>query len=173
MIVKNEELIIKRAQHKKTLLILLAVIFVILFKSYVMNRVIISGIFMESTYKHGDIVFAEKITKYYKVSRYDVVVINIKGMVIIKRIIGLPNETVLIKNGRIYIDGEALIGDDVYIDYAGAAAEPYYLSGDEYFVLGDNINESYDSRDVGAVTKKQITGKPIFRVFPLDRIGLT
>ena len=127
---------------------------------------------MENTYKNGDVVFAEKISKYYRIERFDVVIIKIKGMTIVKRIIGLPNEAIMVIDGKIYIDGiELTETNDNYTDYGGIAAEPFYLSDNEYFVLGDNRNESYDSREIGAVYKHQIIGKTIFRFFPFDRIG--
>ena len=125
-------------------------------------------------FKNGDVVLAEKITKHYNISRFDVVVISLKGRVIIKRIIGLPNEIITIENGRIYINDMELKEDNsVYIEYGGIAAEPYYLYDNEYFVLGDNSNKSYDSREAGGVRKDQIIGKLIFRFFPVNRIGIT
>ena len=161
----------KVKQYRKKLILISAAVFIILFKSYVMNRVIVAGDSMESSYKHGDIVWVEKITKYNRIDRFDVVIVKIKGETIIKRVIGLPNETVLIADGKIYIDGENLKEEkEVYINDGGIAAEPFHLSDNEYFMLGDNRNASRDSREIGAVYISQIIGKPIFRFFPLNRI---
>lgn len=170
------DMIIKIKQYRKTLLFIAAAIFIFAFKSFVMNRVIINGNSMESknanSLKNGDVVFTEKITKYCRIDRFDVVVIKIKGRVIVKRVIGLPNEAILIADGKTYIDGEELIEENKnYIEDSGIAAEYLYLSDDQYFVLGDNRNDSYDSREIGAVYRRQIIGKPTFRFFPFDRIG--
>ena len=93
----------------------------------------------------------------------------------IKRVIGLPGETVEIWKGEVYIDGQRLPGDDSYgkIEDPGLAAEPFLLGEDEYFVLGDNRNDSIDSREpeVGAVRLADILGRAVFRVWPLTEFG--
>ena len=169
-------MIIKLKQYRKPLLFIIAAIIIITFKSCVMSRVIIDGNSMESadarSLKNGDVVLAEKITKYCQIDRFDVVVIKVNGREIVKRVIGLPNETIMIADGKIYIDGEELVEPNKnYIENGGIAAEHYDLSDDEYFVLGDNRNDSYDSREIGAVYRGQIVGKTVFRFFPFDRIG--
>ena len=94
----------------------------------------------------------------------------------IKRIIGLPGETVQIVDGVIYIDGEPLEENYGYepIEDAKRASEPILLGEDEYFVMGDNRNDSSDSRDpaVANVSRSQIIGRAFVRIWPLDRIGL-
>ena len=94
----------------------------------------------------------------------------------VKRIIGLPGETVQIDaEGKIYINGEVL--EENYgletIRNAGRAAEPITLGDDEYFVLGDNRNNSKDSRSdaVGNVKRSSITGRAWLRIWPLSDIG--
>ena len=94
----------------------------------------------------------------------------------IKRIIGLPGETVQIADGEIYINGEVLeesYGREVMQD-AGLAAEPITLGDDEYFVLGDNRNYSSDSRDpsVALIHRKEIIGRAWLRIWPLDSFGI-
>lgn len=94
----------------------------------------------------------------------------------IKRIIGLPGETVQINGGYIYIDGERLVAEDNLdqVSLGGLAEEPVELGKDEYFLLGDNRDSSEDSRfvNVGNVRKDQIIGKVWLRVFPLIRVNL-
>ena len=93
----------------------------------------------------------------------------------IKRVIGLPGETVEIRDGKIYIDGEDLeeeLETEPVLE-AGVAASPVELGEDEYFVLGDNRNNSEDSRsaDVGDVLKKHMLGKAWFVLSPKERFG--
>ena len=96
----------------------------------------------------------------------------------VKRIIGLPGETVqILEDGSILINGEVLeenYGKEVIrADRLGTAAEPVTLGENEYFVLGDNRNDSMDSRypNVGPITKDQMIGKAVFRLFPITKIG--
>ena len=93
----------------------------------------------------------------------------------IKRVIGLPGESVQIIVNRIFIDGEEIsedFGKDP-MDYAGIASEPILLGEDEYFVLGDNRLVSLDSRDskVGAVSKEELDGVVFWRIYPWSAIG--
>ena len=94
----------------------------------------------------------------------------------IKRIIGLPGETVQIVDGYIYINGKQLdehYGNEI-IEEAGMAAEPVTLGEDEYFVMGDNRNNSQDSRvsDVGAIHRDELMGRAWIRIWPLDQFGV-
>lgn len=116
---------------------------------------------------------------YYikKPKRFDIIVFPIDGMNYIKRIIGLPGETVQIIDGFIYINGKVL--DENYgkeaikSGYEGLASEQIVIGAKEYFVLGDNRNHSTDSRDetVGNVPKSKIIGKASFRIWPTNKIG--
>ena len=93
----------------------------------------------------------------------------------IKRIIGLPGETVQVKNGEVYIDGE-ILGEDYgaeAMEDAGIASEPIELGTDEYFVLGDTRNHSSDSRDpsVGVLRREDLIGRAWIRIYPFDEMG--
>lgn len=94
----------------------------------------------------------------------------------IKRIIGLPGETVQIKDGRILIDGKIMEEADSFesIENPGMAENEILLKNGEYFVLGDNRNNSEDSRfgDIAKVKKMNIIGKLWFRITPEDKAGL-
>src|SRR5699024_3728010 len=93
----------------------------------------------------------------------------------IKRVVGLPGETVQIKDGKLYIDGEeSEAGKDLpEITNPGLADEAITLKSDEYFVLGDNRNNSEDSRfaEVKNVNKRYIEGKLWFCISPFDKLG--
>jgi signal peptidase I len=92
----------------------------------------------------------------------------------IKRIVGLPGETIIIQNGCIYIDGNLLESSKIpNIALAGIAAKPIQLLDDEYFLIGDNADSSEDSRfvNVGNVKKSQIIGKVWFRILPINKFS--
>lgn len=140
----------------------------------------IIGDSMAPTLSNNDIVVINKFI--YKISspeRNDIVVFkpngNEKLHYYIKRVVGLPGETVQIKDGSIYINGEELIEsyDFEAISEPGIAAEPVTLDVDEYFVLGDNRNNSEDSRfaEIGNVKIDDIDGKAWFRLAPKSKIG--
>lgn len=166
----------KIIKHKEIIFILIGVLIVISLKAYVIDKKIVSGNSMCSTFKDGDVLLVEKFDK--SISRFDVVIIKTEHQglksSVIKRVIGLPNETVQIIDGYVYINGCKL--DDCFtekMNYSGIAEQEIVLGEDEYFVLGDNRNESEDSRNewLGNIKNSQIVGKPIFRFFPFDRFG--
>ena len=146
---------------------------------YVGQRTEVSGDSMEPTLSNGDNLIVDKISYRFKEpERFDIIVFPFqyqKDTYYIKRIIGLPGETVQIdEDGNIYIDGEILeesYGREVIdADKLGIAYEPITLGDDEYFVLGDNRNHSSDSRvrEVGNIKKDQIVGKAWVRIWPLS-----
>lgn len=151
-----------------------------LFITFVGQRTHVSGESMENTLDDGDQLIVDKITYRFKEpERFDIIVFPFhykENTYYIKRIIGLPGETVQIVDGTIYIDGEVLeesYGREVMKD-SGIAAEPLTLGEDEYFVLGDNRNASSDSRDpsVGLIHKDEIVGRAWLRIWPLDSFGI-
>ena len=148
--------------------------------TFVGQRTYVSGSSMENTLSHGDNLIVDKITyRFSDPKRYDIIVFPFRyqeDVYYIKRIIGLPGETVQIRDGEIYIDGEILYesyGREV-MKSAGLAAEPVTLGEDEYFVLGDNRNDSTDSRDpnVSLIHRDEIIGRAWIRIWPLDEIGV-
>lgn len=144
--------------------------------NYVIERCKVHNHSMEPTLTEGNVLLIDKISYRYKSpKRYDIVtLINTKdNEELIKRIIGLPGETVRIVQGRIFIDGNVIKdidGLDAPFD-AGIAEYDFELGDNEYFVLGDNRKVSIDSRseDVGAVTLDSIKGKAFIRIKPLSK----
>lgn len=140
---------------------------------YLFQPTIVEGESMEDTLHNGDILLLNRFSyRLHSPERFDVVVFPFSmDEYYVKRIIGLPGETVEITDGTIYIDGEPLLegyGREPVRD-GGIAAEPLRLGSDEYFLMGDNRNNSKDSRDasVGPVSLEQISGKVVMRMYPL------
>lgn len=164
-------------------LLVYVVIFVIglyIIPNYVLQRTVVDGDSMLNTLHNEESLLIDKISYIIgDPKRFDVVVFYPYGKDVeeyyVKRVIGLPGETVQIVGSDIYIDGEILeenYGKDP-IHYSGIAKEPLTLGEDEYFLLGDNREISYDSRyeEVGAVHRDYIEGKAFLRVWPLNKIG--
>lgn len=142
------------------------------------HRVSNTGDSMEPVLENGDVVLVNRLSyMIFSPSRGDIVAYSQNGseQYSIKRIVGLPGETVQIVEGSIYIDGEEM-KDDIYaenIEYAGLASAPVELGDEEYFVIGDNASASDDSRspDAGPVSKSDIYGKIWFAAGPGDHFG--
>lgn len=155
------------------------ILFCYLIITFVGQRTTVSGNSMNPTLESGDSIWIDKLTYHFKnPERFDIVVFPYQGQDVyyIKRVIGLPGETVQIDEaGNIFINGTKLdehYGKDV-IRNNGIAGEPITLGADEYFVLGDNRNDSRDSRwsDVGNVRKADIIGRAVFRLAPFKQFG--
>ncbi|MCM1113117.1 MAG: signal peptidase I [Muribaculum sp.] len=151
--------------------------------AFVVQRTAVEGSSMEATLSDGDNLFVEKLSyRFGDPQRFDIIVFpyqHEEGVYYIKRIIGLPGETVRIdEKGNIYINDKILqesYGREVIqADHVGRAAEPVTLGDDEYFVMGDNRNNSKDSRTeaVGNVHKKDILGRVWIRIWPLEKFGV-
>lgn len=133
---------------------------------------------MENTIMTGDRIIGSRLS--YKTGipqRYDIIIFRYpddESILYIKRIIGLPGETVTIIDGKVYINDSPEPLDDSFtpeapVGYFG----PYTVPGDSYFVLGDNRNDSFDSRywENTFVKESQILGKAKFCYFPFNRFG--
>ncbi len=160
------------------LLIIIGVTYLII--TYVGQRTKVSGQSMETTLHDGDNLIVDKISyRFREPERFEIIVFpyqHKENTYYIKRIIGLPGETVQIVEGCVYIDGEPL--DEHYgnelMENAGLAEEPIVLGEDEYFVLGDNRNHSSDSREpsVGVLHREDLLGRAWIRIWPLNKFGV-
>lgn len=169
----------------RNLAILVLIIFLI--HQYGVQRNIVNGKSMEPSLENRDSVLVDKLSyRFFNPQRYDVVLFpytkqNGEKIYLIKRIIGLPGEKITIKKGKVYINGEKL--DDTYglesIKDPGYAKTTIQLDDDSYFVLGDNRNNSTDSRSldrygtpvIGSIKKDEIIGRVFFRVYPFANFG--
>ena len=147
---------------------LIIIVVVILIRTFIITPVRVDGASMDKTLENGQILLLYKLGN---VKRYDIVVLDeeIEDEIIIKRIIGMPNDTVEIKNGKIYVNDE-----EIEEEYAYGQTSDYdkiTLKDDEYFILGDNRPISKDSRYFGPVKEDEIIGKVIFRLWPINKFG--
>ncbi len=137
----------------------------------------INGPSMEPILMHGDYVLARRMSSRRSLSRGDIVVLRSPRegrSTYVKRIVGMPNETLCLDNGRVYMGDEAI--SETHLN-AEVRTEPksdfteWFLDPEEYFVLGDSRADSDDSRTYGPVKQDAILGKVWFRYWPLRRFG--
>ena len=151
---------------------------VVWFFGYSLSNV---GESMEPTLKSGDKVLINRLVYEVKSPDYgDLIVFKPKGNqnahYHIKRVVGKPGDTVTVKSGRVFVNGE-LLNETVQTESmqdAGLAEDGVKLGTDEYFVLGDNRNYSSDSRDpsVALIHRKEIIGRAWLRIWPLNSFGI-
>ncbi len=164
-----------------SLYILIILVVSLLVVKYVGQRTVVLGHSMEPTLSDNDNLFVDKISyRFHEPKRFDVIVFPYQyadKTYYIKRVIGLPGETVRIdEKGAVYINDVLLeegYGKETIKD-PGMAIDGITLQDDEYFVMGDNRNDSSDSRfvSVGNIKRNHILGKAFLRIYPFSKIGL-
>lgn len=160
----------------KTLLpYLIIIIVVILLKIFVVTTIYVNGTSMADTLKHGDVMLLDKISyRFNDIKRFDIVVVSLPEEDVIKRVIGLPGDKISYSNNQLYVNGEVIEENflhkktgDFNISEIGSEIVPE----GQYFVLGDNRTDSYDSRYFGFIDKQEIKGHAVFTIFPFNRLG--
>lgn len=139
---------------------------VVLIRTFLITPIVVSGPSMQPTLKGGELMILNKLGDF---ERFDVVVVDIGYEEIIKRIIAMPGETIACENGIIYVNGkmqEDKYGSGVTFDF-----EKITLAEDEYFVMGDNRQDSKDSRHIGPVKSEAIKGTTSLVLFPFSSFG--
>ena len=167
---------------------LLAMFIAYLIITFVGQRTVVDGDSMYPTLEDKDNIIVEKLSyRFGEIERYDVIVFNYfdplknQESYYIKRVIGLPGDTIYIKDGLVYLideDGQDVLLNEDYGYYSSGkkmqaylAAVPITIPEGEYFVLGDNRNNSYDSRQIGLIKEEDILGKAWLRFYPLSSFG--
>jgi len=153
--------------------LVLAGLLIVFFRSFIFQNYIVEGASMVNTLHAQERLIVSRISYILgEPQRGDVIVFQYPydpQRDFVKRIIGLPGETVAINNGIVYIDGRPLPDESSYVDRTSSETEPpVSLGDDEYFVMGDNRPGSSDSRSWGPLTGKNIIGKAWLVYFPFD-----
>lgn len=176
----------------------LIIIAVVLIRLFIFDPVRVDGPSMDNTLKDGQVLILNKIGyKKSEIKRYDIVVADVcldgsktcaKTERVVKRVIGLPNDTIYAKDGKVYVNGDevdySFVKKETKTDANGNKIETQEttedfelegftkLEGDSYFLMGDNREISYDSRSFGPVKRDQIKGKAVFRIWPINKIKI-
>lgn len=165
------------------LLVFWFIIFMIITK-FVVNPIQVIGDSMYPTLKNFERGFSSIISTHFDINRFDIVVVQAKDNPKdhwVKRVIGMPNETIECRDDVIYINGNPIDQDFLDDEYVQSEVSlygeftedfgPIVLGEDEYFLMGDNRQHSTDSRMVGAFKKSEITSVGIFIYYPFNEIG--
>ena len=160
--------------------ILLTILGTVILVSFFGFQVSVVGPSMSPTLENGEKILVNRfVYRLFEPKRNDLVVFspngNARSHYYVRRVIGLPGDTIQIKDGEVYVNGE-LFQEQVDVETVGnalAAENEVVVDEDEYFVLGDNRNNSEDSRyvSIGNVKRDYITGKAWMIVYPWNRIG--
>lgn len=172
----------------KEIIIFAAIAFgiVLPFRIFIAEPYIVSGASMDPTFETGHYLIVDKISyRFVEPKRNSVIVFTFpenttipgqKGRNLIKRVIGLPGDIVKMDGNTVTIinttNPSGMVLDQSYVTHQSPSSFETKLGKDEYFVMGDNRAESFDSRSWGILPYKNIIGKPIIRLWPLSEIGI-
>ena len=155
---------------------IIILILVIIIRTYIVTPIRVHGDSMNPTLNGKEVMI---LTKYNKseIELYDIVVVHIDLVYsgfrydedIIKRVVAMPGDTIYCEDGKIFVNDKEL--DDKYSDGLTNDFKKVKLKDDEYFVLGDNRDDSFDSSEFGVVKDEQIKGKTSFVLYPFNKIG--
>lgn len=144
------------------------VVVVVLIRTFIVTPVVVSGDSMVPSLKDGQLLLLNKLSYRFKeIDRFDVVVVKVGKNEIIKRVIGLPGETVEYRDNDLYINGELI---ETEYDFDTDDFDEKVIPDNEYFVLGDNRAISSDSRIIGMIKRKDIIGETSVSLWPVKSV---
>ncbi len=149
---------------------LVIILVVALLRMYIITPIMVQGESMVPTLSGGEVMLLKKYDTNYK--RFDIVVVNssVEGNNLIKRVIGLPGETIKCKDDKLFVNDEEI--NDLYAKGSTGIIKEVTLKDDEYFLMGDNRSVSLDSRILGIIKKEEIEGTTSLVLFPFNKIGV-
>ena len=155
---------------KEAIPYIIIIVVVLLLRAYIVTPIRVNGLSMYDTLEGDEIMILWKLGE---IERYDIVVADVKVSgsddVVIKRVYGLPGETISCEDGKIYINGSLIKDEYGYRETSDFG--PVTLGENEYFLLGDNREISLDSRVFGKVTRDEIEGTTNFILLPFKKFG--
>ncbi len=171
---------LKKILKEIVIFAIIAVGIVMPFRKFIAEPYIVSGSSMYPTFQTGNYLIVDKISyKFNDPKRFDVIVLaypNDTSRDFLKRIIGLPNEKIVINDGIVTIyndkNPEGIKLSEDYVKLPKIDNMSFSLKNDEYFVMGDNRRDSFDSRYFGTVPRFDVLGKPIARLLPVGQIDI-
>lgn len=150
---------------------IIIIVVVILIRTFLFTPIIVNGSSMSPTLKGNEIMILNKISlKTTPLKRYDIVVLKDHNSYLIKRVIGLPGETIKSVDDQIYINNKVL--DDRFGKGVTGDFEEIKIPDNMYYVLGDNRLVSNDSRSFGPIKMDELTGRTNLVIYPFNKIGL-
>lgn len=160
-----------RQGYKKMVILLTIFFFIIVFRTTIVERIIVNGKSMYPTLSDSDVCMAKKYDT--EPERYDIVIVKVDGQTLIKRVIGLSGETLQVIDGAVHIDGEIVNEEyDFFTADMGLLETPYIVGENEYFLMGDNRGGSFDSREFGSIRQEDIKGIVVCRIFPFWKMEM-
>ena len=160
---------VKKNYIKEFLPYFMIILVVVLIKTFVVSPIRVNGASMDPTLNDKDIMLLDEISyRFSDIERFDIVVVKEEDEYLIKRVIGLPGETVEYKNDKLYIDGKYVKEDFKHKETFDFSTT---LGKDEYFIMGDNRTNSTDSRVFGPISRDKIMGKTSLTILPISRFG--
>lgn len=166
----------KKETKKELISYAIIIIVIILIRTFIVTPVRVNGTSMDTTLKNGEIMILNKLKyKFKDIKRFDIVVVDYKGEKLIKRIIGLPGETLKYENSILYINDEEVeeyFKNQETLDFDIKDLNYDVIPDNCYMVLGDNRRDSLDSRYLGCIDKKDIIGSANLVLYPFNSFGI-
>ena len=159
--------------------LVIVIVIILVLMIYVVSVTQVVGNSMYSTLNNGDVLILNKLKySFSEVERGDIISLEYEDTkYLIKRVIGVPGDTISISDNTVYVNGEVYIEnyleeDLEYDDFQLSSLGYQTIPADMYFVLGDNREDSLDSREIGLISKDEVIGKVSFRIWPLNKLAV-